>query len=149
MPKSRAFPCARTGRPLPTRASACCPSRFRTPATPAPMTAPTTCYQQLLDHSGALCIFGHNLGPQDSHLVQAIRQSATQTLAISIYPRSAAFIQHQKRHYAKLFEGQVEVDFMNERVILNRGDALHFNAQKPPRIRSVGDEQAQLLVVVH
>lgn len=63
------------------------------------------CYQQLLDHSGALCIFGHNLGPQDQHLVQAIRQSATKTLAISIYPRSAAFIQHQKRHYAKLFEG--------------------------------------------
>ncbi|MGC5702802.1 DUF4917 family protein [Pseudomonas sp. NFXW11] len=63
------------------------------------------CYQQLLDHQGALCIFGHNLGPQDQHLVQAIRQSASSTLAISIYPRSAAFIQHQKRHYAKLFDG--------------------------------------------
>ena len=52
-----------------------------------------------------MCIRDSNLGPQDSHLVQAIRQSAPQTLAISIYPRSAAFIQHQKRHYAKLFEG--------------------------------------------
>jgi len=46
-------------------------------------------------------------------------------------------------------EGQVEVDFMSERVVLNRGDALHFNAQKPHRIRSVGEVQAQLLVVVH
>jgi len=63
------------------------------------------CYQQLLSHSDALCIFGHNLGPQDSHLVQAIRQAGAKTLAISIYPRSAAFIQHQKRHYTKLFEG--------------------------------------------
>ncbi|MGE7956690.1 DUF4917 family protein [Pseudomonas sp. NPDC089530] len=63
------------------------------------------CYQQLRDHSDALCIFGHNLGPQDSHLAQAIRQSGAKTLAISIYPRSKAFIQHQKRHYAKLFEG--------------------------------------------
>jgi mannose-6-phosphate isomerase-like protein (cupin superfamily) len=38
---------------------------------------------------------------------------------------------------------------MNERVILNRGDALHFNAQKPHRLRSLGEVQAQLLVVVH
>ena len=46
-------------------------------------------------------------------------------------------------------EGAVEVDFMNERVILQRGDALHFNANKPHRLRSVGEVQAQLLVVVH
>ena len=46
-------------------------------------------------------------------------------------------------------EGQVEVDFMTERVTLERGDALYFNAQKPHRLRSVGPVQAQLLVVVH
>ncbi|WDG79869.1 DUF4917 family protein [Pseudomonas chlororaphis] len=63
------------------------------------------CYQQLLNHSDALCIFGHELGPQDSHLVQAIRQAGVRTLAISIQPRSKAFIQNQKRRYAKLFEG--------------------------------------------
>jgi hypothetical protein len=63
------------------------------------------CHQQLLEHSDALCIFGHHLGEQDSHLVQAIRQAPTRTLAISITPRNAAFIQHQKRHYAKLFAG--------------------------------------------
>ncbi|MGY4662497.1 hypothetical protein ACVWZ9_003291 [Pseudomonas chlororaphis] len=66
------------------------------------------CYQQLLNHSDALCIFGHDLGSQDSHLVSAIRQSKVRTLAISIQPRSKAFIQNQKRRYAKLFEG-VEV----------------------------------------
>lgn len=27
---------------------------------------------------------------------------------------------------------------MNQRIILERGDALHFNAQKPHRIRSWG-----------
>lgn len=48
-----------------------------------------------------------------------------------------------------MHEGRVEVDFMTERVLLERGDALHFNAQKPHRIRSVGEVQAQLLVVVH
>ena len=63
------------------------------------------CYQQLLDHRDGLCIFGHNLGPQDSHLVQAIRQSGSKTLAISIHGRSQAFIQHQKRHYTQLLDG--------------------------------------------
>ncbi len=61
------------------------------------------CYDQLLQQHDALCIFGHSLGKQDAHLVHALRQAKPKTLAISIYPRSAAFIQSQKRHYAKLF----------------------------------------------
>ncbi|WP_419736749.1 DUF4917 family protein [Pseudomonas sp. COR18] len=63
------------------------------------------CYGQLCQHQGALCIFGHSLGEQDRHIVQAVQDAGIQTLAISIYPRSKAFIQHQKRHYAKLFVG--------------------------------------------
>ena len=63
------------------------------------------CYEQLLSHNGALCIFGHSLGEQDSHIVHALRQAKLTTIAFSIYPRSKAFIQHQKRHYTKLFEG--------------------------------------------
>ncbi len=74
------------------------------------------CYQQLLDHQGALCIFGHNLGPQDAHLAQAIRQCGADTLALSVYPRSPAFVQHQKRHYAKLFEGvELNLRFFDSR----------------------------------
>lgn len=61
------------------------------------------CYDQLLQQHDALCIFGHSLGKQDAHLVHALRQAKPKTLAISIYPRSAAFIQSQKRHYTKLF----------------------------------------------
>lgn len=63
------------------------------------------CYEQLLSHNGAICIFGHSLGEQDSHIVHALRQAKLKTIAVSIYPRSKAFIQHQKRHYTKLFEG--------------------------------------------
>lgn len=37
---------------------------------------------------------------------------------------------------------------MTERVLLGKGDALHFNAQTPHRLRSIGPQQAQLLVVV-
>lgn len=74
------------------------------------------CYEQLLKHKGALCLFGHNLGPQDWHLVQAIRQSEVKTLAISVFGRSPAFIQHQKRHFTGLFEGMsVQLHFFDAR----------------------------------
>ncbi|CAH0266490.1 DUF4917 family protein [Pseudomonas mediterranea] len=63
------------------------------------------CYDQLLHHGDNLCLFGHALGEQDQHIVRALRQAKPRTMAISIYPRSQAFIQHQKRHYAKLFQG--------------------------------------------
>jgi hypothetical protein len=37
-------------------------------------------------------------------------------VAISIYPRSKAFIQHQKRYYAKVFEGTgVELRFFDSK----------------------------------
>ncbi|MGF0239392.1 DUF4917 family protein [Rhodococcus sp. IEGM1300] len=63
------------------------------------------CYDQLLGHGEGLCIVGHALGEQDSHIIHALRQAKPNVVAISIYPRSKAFIQHQKRHYAKVFEG--------------------------------------------
>ncbi|MGE8065655.1 DUF4917 family protein [Pseudomonas sp. NPDC089569] len=62
------------------------------------------CYDQLLSHGDGLCIFGHALGEQDNHIVHALRQAKPKVVAISIYPRSKAFIQHQKRYYAKVFE---------------------------------------------
>ncbi|MCE0464950.1 DUF4917 family protein [Pseudomonas uvaldensis] len=72
------------------------------------------CYDQLLHHGDNLCLFGHALGEQDRHIVQALRQANPGTLAISIYPRSQAFIQHQKRHYAKLFQGsEIELRFFD------------------------------------
>ncbi|KOP56543.1 hypothetical protein OX90_03850 [Pseudomonas coronafaciens pv. porri] len=61
----------------------------------------------------------------------------------------STFKEHLGEEFLFVHEGEVEVDFMNERVILSCGDALHFNAQKPHRLRSVGEKQAQLLVVIH
>lgn len=37
---------------------------------------------------------------------------------------------------------------MNQRIILERGDALHFNAQAAPHPLP-GETQAELLVVIH
>ncbi|NWB92202.1 DUF4917 family protein [Pseudomonas agarici] len=64
------------------------------------------CYGQLSKHQGALCVFGHDLGEQDRHIVQALHDARIDTLAISIHPRSKAFIQHQKRRLAELFDGR-------------------------------------------
>ncbi|KAF6696959.1 DUF4917 family protein [Pseudomonas sp. EKM23D] len=63
------------------------------------------CYAQLLNHQGALCVFGHELGTQDSHLVDAIRHARPSTLAISVSGRSEGFIRQQKRRYSQLFDG--------------------------------------------
>jgi hypothetical protein len=72
------------------------------------------CHSQLATHQGALCIFGQALGAQDQHIVDAIRQARPQTLAISIYPRSPAFIAHQKKHYSELFaDMQIELLFFD------------------------------------
>lgn len=41
-------------------------------------------YKLLSEHDGALCIFGHSLSSSDSHLVDAINNSNTQTICVSI-----------------------------------------------------------------
>jgi len=74
------------------------------------------CYEQLLGHGEALCIFGHALGEQDSHIVHALRLAKPKTVAVSINPRSKGFIQAQKRHYAKVFDGTgVELRFFDSK----------------------------------
>ena len=83
------------------------------------------------------------------YAVLAHQVSERSLLPFIIYPPAEftdkTFKEHLGEEFLFVHEGQVEVDFMNERVLLARGDALHFNAQKPHRIRSVGEVQAQLL----
>lgn len=64
------------------------------------------CHAQLANPKDALCVFGHALGKQDAHIVDAIRLANPKTIAFSITPRSQGFIQQQKRHYSSLFAGQ-------------------------------------------
>jgi hypothetical protein len=72
------------------------------------------CHAQLAQQQGALCVFGHALGKQDMHIVEAIKQSGVKRIALSILPRSQAFIQHQKRHYSSLFaESDIDLTFFN------------------------------------
>jgi hypothetical protein len=51
-------------------------------------------YQQLTALEGKLCIFGHSLGPSDSHIVDAIRASHVDDIAISVH----GDLTHSEKH---------------------------------------------------
>ena len=44
------------------------------------------CYDQLLGHGDGLCIFGHALGEQDSHIIHALRQAKPKTCLLYTSP---------------------------------------------------------------
>jgi len=61
------------------------------------------CQHALSQHQGPLCVFGHSLAEQDQHLVQALLEARPDTLALSIFPLSDAWIISQKQHFQRLF----------------------------------------------
>ncbi|MFJ4441161.1 helix-turn-helix domain-containing protein [Pseudomonas sp. NPDC089422] len=95
-------------------------------------------------------LVGDGHGPGYAALTRQFGQHSL--LPFLIQPPTAfsdpTFKEHEGEEFLFVHAGQVEVDFMNERVLLEQGDALHFNAQTPHRLRSVGEQPAQLLVVV-
>lgn len=82
----------------------------------------------------------------------AKRIGSRRLLPFILYPKpdfnQSAFKEHLGEEFIFVHRGQVEVDFGSERLTLSCGDALHFNAQMPHRIRCLGDGQAEILVVV-
>src|SRR5471030_1017825 len=74
-------------------------------------------------------------------------------LPFIVFPPSqfsnSTFKEHVGEEFLFVHEGSIEIDFMIEQVILEQGDALYFNAQKPHRIRSVSEPLAKLLVVIY
>ncbi|MFV3291446.1 helix-turn-helix domain-containing protein [Pseudomonas sp. NY11955] len=105
----------------------------------------------LVRHGERQALVGDGQGPGYAALTSQVGQRSL--LPFLIQPPSEfsdpTFKEHQGEEFLFVHAGQVEVDFMNERVLLEQGDALHFNAQTPHRLRSVGGTPAQLLVVVH
>lgn len=82
----------------------------------------------------------------------ANRIGSRRMLPFILYPKpdfnQSAFKEHLGEEFIFVHRGQVEVDFGSERLTLDCGDALHFNAKKPHRIRTLGKGTAELLVVV-
>ncbi|MBD8622425.1 DUF4917 family protein [Pseudomonas sp. CFBP 13727] len=63
------------------------------------------CHGELSRQDGTLCIFGHNLDSDDAHILQALRLAPAQTLYVSIFPLSDAWIISQKQRFEELFAG--------------------------------------------
>ena len=60
----------------------------------------------------------------------------------------AAFKEHFGEEFLFVYRGKIEVDLHSERLQLDAGDSLHFSAQIPHRIRRLGDEDTELLIIV-
>ncbi|MBD1597492.1 DUF4917 family protein [Pseudomonas typographi] len=69
--------------------------------------------QQLATHRGALCVFGHQLGTQDAHLVHAVRSARPERIAVSIFPLSDAWVISQKAHYRSLLGDVAALSFFD------------------------------------
>lgn len=61
---------------------------------------------------------------------------------------ASEFKEHEGEEFLFVHRGKVEIDFADHKVTLAVGDAVHFNARIPHRIRSVGAQQAEVLLVV-
>lgn len=69
--------------------------------------------QQLATHQGPLCVFGHQLGEHDAHLVHALRSSQAGHMAVSIFPLSDAWVVSQKAHYTALLGDVAQLAFFD------------------------------------
>lgn len=61
---------------------------------------------------------------------------------------TADFKEHDGEEFLFVHRGTIEVDCADQKVVLSVGDAAHFDARIPHRIRSVGRAKAEVLVVV-
>ncbi|WBS05138.1 XRE family transcriptional regulator [Pseudoduganella sp. SL102] len=97
-----------------------------------------------------------SLGNQhaDRHEVQSIASGAVskRMLPFVVFPprefTTSAFKEHEGEELLFVHKGRIEVAFPTHTVELAAGDSLYFNALIPHRTRSIGEEQAEVLVVV-
>jgi DNA-binding XRE family transcriptional regulator len=55
--------------------------------------------------------------------------------------------EHDGEEFLFVHRGKIEIDFADQKVTLATGDAVHFNARIPHRLRSLGSTQAEVLLV--
>ncbi|WP_122341824.1 helix-turn-helix domain-containing protein [Pseudomonas caricapapayae] len=88
-----------------------------------------------------------------AHIPLAQHLGQRDLLPFMVYPprsfTDSIFKEHFGEEFVFVHSGRVEVDFGAEVLTLEQGDALHFGGYKAHRIRTVSEEQAQILVVVY
>ncbi|BAV96657.1 helix-turn-helix domain-containing protein [Lysobacter enzymogenes] len=74
-------------------------------------------------------------------------------LPFMMYPpkdfATSEFKEHAGEELMFVHKGQVEVSLAGQSVQLDVGDSVYFDSQIPHRVRSIGAQQAEVLIVVH
>lgn len=90
---------------------------------------------------------------ESAYVVLTRQVGKRKQLPFMLYPDAEysgkAFKEHFGEEFMFVHKGTIEVDFDSELITLHCGDSLAFHGQKPHRIRSLGDVQAEVLVVIH
>lgn len=90
------------------------------------------------------------------------KEKSVETIAANVAPKrmqpfvvyppkdfvASAFKEHEGEEFLFVHKGSIEVEFPTETMLLHIGDSIYFNALIPHRTRSVGEVQAEILVVV-
>lgn len=73
-------------------------------------------------------------------------------LPFIVYPARdfvvSAFKEHAGEEFLFVHKGHIEIEFPNETVELKAGDSIYFNALIPHRVRSTGNVQAKILLII-
>ncbi|WP_263264114.1 DUF4917 family protein [Pseudomonas sp. RIT-PI-S] len=94
-----------------------------------------SCLAALASHRGPLCLFGHQLGAQDAHLLAALRQAPIGQMAVAIFPLSAPWILSQKQHYQALLGDRMQLEFFDATSHPLGAPSLHIPREKPKAAR--------------
>lgn len=89
----------------------------------------------LAAHQGPLCLFGHQLGSQDDHVVAALRQAPIERMAVGIFPLSDPWITSQKQRYQQLLGDRVQLVFFDATTHPLGAPALLVPQEKPSALR--------------
>jgi len=95
----------------------------------------------------------HSEGDESAYVVLTKQVGKRKQLPFMLYPDAEysgkAFKEHFGEEFMFVHKGTIEVDFDHELITLHCGDSLAFHGQKPHRIRSLGEVQAEVLVVIN
>jgi len=58
-------------------------------------------------------------------------------------------LQHEGEEFMYILEGKIEFFYGTEKFILSRGDCAYFESHIPHNGRSIGEEKAKVLIILH
>lgn len=85
----------------------------------------------------------------DAMATRMVRKSMQPFIVHPTTEAGSEYMEHAGEEFIFVQSGVVEVTIPNRVIVLEQGDSMYFDSNTPHRIRSVSDDRAVLLVVVH